>query len=158
MVARKTAITVTLRLDGVLDVMRALRDMPKDANDELRDASLKLAQELAPQVAAAGRAEGRQAAVLAATVRARRDRVPVIVVGGTRRLGRNRKPAYKLLFGSEFGASHHGRYQLRQFRPWRKGRTYWIFITVDRAQRYISREWNKAADRVIRKFGGSRGG
>ncbi|MDG4790371.1 hypothetical protein O7626_31380 [Micromonospora sp. WMMD1102] len=143
----KSSLVVTLRLDGARDVIRAFRDLPKDANNELRNASLALAETLAPKVAAAGRSEGRQAALLAGTVKAQRDRVPVIVAGGTRRLGRNRKPAFKLLFGSEFGANFY-----RQFKPHLGSGSYWIFRTVDDEQPRISREWNKAADRVIRRW------
>jgi len=147
----KKSLVITLRLEGAREVLAAFRAMPKDASTELRAASLKLAQSLAPKVAAAGRTEGKQAALLAKTVRAQRDRVPVIVVGGTRRLGSNRKPAFKLLFGSEFGANFY-----RQFRPHLGAGSYWIFKTVDDNQATISKEWNKAADTVIRKFGGSR--
>ncbi|MEQ4301594.1 hypothetical protein ABNF97_09405 [Plantactinospora sp. B6F1] len=143
----KSSLVVTLRLDGAQAVLRSFRDLPKDANDELRAASLALAETLAPKVAAAGRAEGRQAALLAKTVRAQRDRVPVIVAGGTRRLGSNRKPAFKLLFGSEFGSNFY-----RQFRPHLGSGSYWIFRTVDNNQQLISDEWNKAADRIVRKW------
>jgi hypothetical protein len=147
----RSGIVVTLRLEGAAEVLRAFRQLPKDANNELRAASLALAQTLAPKVATAGRSEGAQAALLAKTVRAQRDRVPVIVVGGTRRLGSNRKPAFKMLFGSEFGANFY-----RQFKPHLGSGSYWIFRTVDDNQPLISKEWNKAADNVIRKFGGSR--
>ncbi|MEO3930769.1 hypothetical protein ABGB07_44035 [Micromonosporaceae bacterium B7E4] len=143
----RSGIVVTLRLDGARDVLTAFRALPKDANNELRAASLALAETLAPKVAAAGRSEGRQAALLAKTVRAQRDRVPVIVVGGTRRLGSNRAPAFKLLFGSEFGANFY-----RQFRPHLGSGSYWIFKTVDDNQPRISREWNRSADRIIRKW------
>jgi len=149
----KKSLVITLRLEGAREVLAAFRAMPKDASTELRAASLRLAQSLAVKVAAAGRAEGRQAALLAKTVKAKRDRVPVIEVGGTRRLGSNKKPAFKLLFGSEFGASQTGRYGLRQFKPHLGRGSYWIFKTVGDNQAEISREWNEAADEVVRKFG-----
>jgi len=154
-VSRKEALTVTIRIAGVREVLAGFRALPKEAGDRLRDASTRLAGALAVDVAAAGRAEGAQAELVAATVKARRDRVPVIVVGGTRRLGSRRKPAFKLLFGSEFGASQSGDYALRQFKPHLGAGSYWIFKTVDDgpAQARIDREWNVAADAIVRAFG-----
>lgn len=153
--SRKQALVITMRITGAREVLSAFRVLPKDATVQLRDASQELAQALAVDVAAAGRAEGSQAALVAATVKARRDRVPVIEAGGTRRIGSRKKPAYKLLFGSEFGGSQSGNYALRQFKPHLGKGSYWIFKTVEEpaAQARIDREWNEAADRVLRAFG-----
>lgn len=144
----KQGLTITLRVDGIRETLAALRKLPKDASDELRNASLKLSQSLATKVQSAARAEGRQAAALAPTVKARRDRVPSIVAGGATRIGRNRKPAFKLLFGSEFGANY-----LPQFKPHLGTGSYWFFQTVEREQAEIASEWRKAADAVVREFG-----
>lgn len=153
--SRKEALTVAIRIEGAYETLRAFRGLPKQAGDRLRDASTRLAQALAVDVAAAGRAEGAQAALVAATVRARRDRVPVIVAGGTKRLGHRRTPAFKLLFGSEFGASQSGDYALRQFKPHLGKGSYWIFTTVEdgAAQARLDREWNAAAEAIVRAFG-----
>lgn len=149
----KDSLTINLRITGVREVLAGFRALPKEANQQLRETSTRLARTLAVKVAAAGRAEGSQAALLATTVKARKDRVPVIQVGGTRKLGSNRKPAYKLLFGSEFGGSQSGSYALRQFKPHLGQGSYWIFKTVDGSQGLISREWNEAADAIVRAFG-----
>lgn len=152
---KKEALSVKVRLTGVREVLAGFRGMSKNANDALRDASLTLAQALAVDVAAAGRAEGAQAALVATTVKARRDRVPVIVAGGSKRIGSRRVPAYELLFGSEFGAGQGGRYGLRQFKPHLGSGSYWIFKTVQdaAATARIDREWNAAADAIVRAFG-----
>lgn len=144
----KTALTVNVRIDGVRQTLAAFRDLPKDANDALRDKSMELAQTLAGKVAADARSEGRQAAILAATVAARRDRVPVVVAGGTKRIGRNRKPAFKLLFGSVFGSN-----RLKQFKPHYGQASYWFFDTVEAEQDEIAAAWRKVADDLIAKFG-----
>lgn len=149
----KQGLTVTIHIEGIRETLAALRELPKDASNELRDASQRLSESLATDVQSAARAEGRQAAILAKTVRARRDRVPVIVAGGMTRIGRNRKPAYKLLFGSEFGASQEGRYALKQFKPHLGRGSYWFFKTVEDKQTEIASEWGKAADDVVRRFG-----
>jgi hypothetical protein len=148
-VAKKTGLTVQVRISGVRETIAALSRLPKDANDEIRAAAQELAKKLATAAQLAGRTEGRQAALVATTVKAARDRVPVITAGGTKRLGRNREPAYKLLFGSEFGANYY-----RQYKPHLGPDSYWFFQTVEEEQATIAAEWLEAADAIIEKFGG----
>lgn len=155
MPARQT-FTVRLDLDGVPETLRALRRLGPDASDALRAASLTLSEDLAAKIRAAGQAEGRQAALLVGTVKARRDRLPSVTIGGSspavgrRWPGRGRAKPYELLFGSEFGGHGHG------FKPHRGRQGYWINPTVERENPAINRAWNGAADRVVRTFGGSR--
>lgn len=157
----KTALTVTVRIDGLRETLQAFREMPKDANDELRDRSRELAQVLADRARAAGQAEGGQAALVAGTVKAARDRVPVVQAGGTRKLGRHKAPAWGLLFASEFGMTRrsgwyasprYGRSTARQYQPHQGQQGIWFFPTVEGAQTEISRQWNQAADAIVRKF------
>ena len=145
----KQGLTITLRVDGIRETLDAFRALPKDASNELRDAAMDISRDVATAASSSGRAEGRQAALVATTVKARRDRVPVIVAGGTRKLGRNRVPAYKLLFGSEFGSS-----RLRQYRPHVGKGSYWFFKAVEDQQAATAKRWGEAADRIILKFGG----
>lgn len=143
-------LVVSIKVDGIRETLSAFARLPKDAQNEIRDASLELARQLAGSAAAAGHAEGSQASLVATTVKPRRDRVPVIEAGGSKRLGRNKKPAFKLLFGSEFGSNYY-----RQFgKPHLGSGSYWFFDTVDREQAAITTEWSKAADNVVRRFGG----
>lgn len=149
----RTSLTVSLQLDGAKETLKAFRDLPKEASAALRDATKHISTALAGKVKAAAEAdESPQSALLAGTVRARRDRVPSIVAGGTKRLGKNRAPAWKLLFGSEFGANRYP--QFHKEHTGKKGT--WFFPVVDEHQADISHEWNKAADDVIRRF--SQGG
>lgn len=144
----KSELTIKVHIDGIRETLAALSKLPKDANKELRAAALDLSKELASAVKASGTQEGNQAALVAKTVRAARDRVPVVVAGGTRRLGSNKKPAYKLLFGSEFGAD-----RFEQFRPHIGRGSYWFFRTVEDEQVEIAARWQQAADEIIAKFG-----
>lgn len=148
---RRESISVDMRVEGARETLEAFQALPKEASQQLREAALTLAELLAQRVASAGRAEGRQAALLADTVKAKRDRIPSIVVGGTKPLGhawpkRGRGKAFELLFGSEFGAKGHG------FKPHRGAQGYWIFPTVEASQAEIGREWLKAADDIILAF------
>lgn len=145
-------ISLTVRIDGAQATLKAFRDLPKEASDALRDAAQDLSDKMANWVKAAGQAEGRQASLLVGTVKAKRDRLPYMVVGGTKRIGHSwpgagRAPAYQLLFGSEFGASSgHG------FLPHRGKAGYWVFPTIEAHEGEIAREWTKAADDVLDRF------
>lgn len=161
--APKQALTVNLAIDGVRETLAAFRSLPKDANDQLRERSRKLAEIVAERAKAAGQAEGKQAALVARTVKARRDRVPVVQAGGTRRLGRHRAPAFGLLFASEFGMDQRSgwyanqRYRRStgmQYEPHTGQEGLWFFPTVEAAQPMINREWNAAADEILRAFAG----
>lgn len=145
----KNSLTITIRIDGLQQILTALKDVPKDAQLELRAAALELSQELAAAAKASGMAEGAQAALVATTVKAAKDRVPVVTAGGTKKLGSNKKPAYKLLFGSEFGATY-----LEQYKPHIGRDSYWFFKTIEENQVEISTRWLEAANEVIRKFNG----
>lgn len=143
------SLTVTIRVDGLRETLAALNRLGPDANREIRAKALDLSQTLAASAARAGRAEGRQGVLVAGTVKARRDRVPVVVAGGASpRLGRGRAKPYQLLFGSEFGSDRY-----RQFGKRHIGRgSYWFFRTVEREQPAIIAAWEAAADDVIRRF------
>lgn len=148
---RNDSMSINLRVDGAQETLAAFRALPKDASVRLREAALELSRLLAGRVEAAGRAEGRQAALLAGTVKARRDRIPSITVGGTKPIGhpwpkRGKAKAFEILFGSEFGGSGHG------FKPHRGQEGYWIWPTVLASQDEIGREWMKAADAIIADF------
>lgn len=147
--ARKTTLSVSVRIDGLRQTLHAMNGLGKEANNQLRDKSLELSKLLSSRARAAGHAEGKQAALVAATVKARRDRVPVIVAGGAGgRLGRGRAKPYELLFGSEFGSDRY-----RQFGKPHLGRgSYWFFRSVEDNSEEISAAWQRAAGEVVRAF------
>lgn len=159
----KQALTVNVAIDGVRETLAAFRSLPKEANNQLRERSKALAELIATRAKAAGQAEGAQAALVARTVKARRDRVPVVQAGGTRKLGRYKVPAYALLFGSEFGMNQRSgwyasqRYRRSdgyQYHPHTGQEGAWFFPTVEASAPEISREWNAAADEIVRAFAG----
>lgn len=143
--AEKRTLTITIRISGLSEARRAFKRLPKDANQELRAASLSIAGVVATRIRTASRTDA-QSALMAPTVRAIRDRLPVVQAGGSRRVGRNRVPAYKVLFGSEFGS-----HSLKQYRAFNAD-GYWFFPTVKSNMDYISGEWLDAWDEVLRKW------
>lgn len=147
----KSGLTLTVEIDGVRETLAAFRELPKQATDKLRDAAGEIASDLVPVVRSAARTDrSPQAALVASTVKVRRDRVPVLVAGGTKRLGVNRAPAFKLLFGSEFGSNRYDQFHKRHL-----GQTgSWFFPVVEDEAGRISEAWNSAADAIIRDFNG----
>lgn len=144
-----SGLTVTMHISGVRETLRAFDRLPRDASDSLRKRSMELAQTLVGTVQSAARSDSRQSALMASTVRAGRDRVPVITAGGSKRVGRNRVPAFKVLFGSEFGA-----HSLPQFRPHVGQGSYWFFQAIEDNTAVIDAAWNKVADDIVRSFVG----
>jgi hypothetical protein len=134
-------------IKGLDETLRAFRRMPKEANKSLRERSLDLADLLARSAAQAGRASDAQSALVAQGVKSKKDRIPGVRAGGATRVGRNRAPLHKILFGAEFGAN-----RLKQFRPHRGREGYWLFPTVRRESPRIEKEWEKVADDVVRDF------
>ncbi|MEC3975085.1 hypothetical protein [Amycolatopsis sp. H20-H5] len=158
----KTSLTVNLRIEGVRETLAAFKELPADANNELRDASQKLAKAIAAKAVVDAHAHGGpQGKLLAPTIKAARDRVPMVTVGGTRKVGHTRAPAYGLLFGSVFGyfgrsgwyaaPRYHGG-RGRQYRPHRGQDAYWFFPLVESEAPAISSAWNHAADQIVRRF------
>jgi len=162
-------LTVTIRIDGVRETLAAFRRLDKGASAVLRKRTLELSETLADRVRAAGAADTRQTALVAPTVRARRDRVPAIAAGGGKKVGSKKARAGDLLYGTEFGMNRRtGWYALsrfrgskaRQFRPHRGRASYWFFKTVEENAPEISAAWRAVADDVLKDWssGGPAGG
>ena len=155
------ALSVSIYTDGIRSTLAAFRKLPAEASENLRDGSLKLSKTLARRVQAAGLADSDQAAAVAPTVKAVRDRVPAITAGGPTRVTSSRVPAWKILFGSEFGARRrfgwyaarkYSRSPGRQYRPHLGRGSYWMFRAVDRSQATINAGWAKVADDIAASF------
>lgn len=139
MARQRRSITVEVDVSAAL---RALRGMPKDANRELRAASVRIVNEFVPRIQRAARSPQDRAAVK--SVRARSDRAPAIVMGGSQKVTRSGASAGSIGFGADAGSN-----TLRQFRD--PGR--WFWDTLGRGASDIMREWGKAYDATIRRWG-----
>lgn len=150
---------VVVTSEGTHAVMTALRELPNDARKELAEANEKVSGELALRLKAAGLAQGRQARLVASTVRAKRGQRPSVEAGGNEPLGRHHTPAGRLLIGSEFGHSGKGGkgkgsrdFAPHGFRP-RKSSGYWWYPTLERENPKILEVWQGVADEIVRKWG-----
>lgn len=143
---------MTARTSGIAETLRAVRRLPPEARREARKATEELSERLARIAAAAGRADTRQSARAASTVRASRGtRTPAVTAG-----------PHPLLFGSEYGAD--GRYgwyaaaryedsPARQFRPHRGAASYWFHRSVEEAGPVIDAEWDQLMAAILRAWG-----
>ena len=146
----RTTLAVGIRVVGLEETMAALKRLPKDAQTDLRQRTLILSALLATKVQVAARGDTAQSALMAPTVKARKGRatdIAVITTGGTTRVGRNRVPAFKILFGSEFGASRY-----RQFRSHLGRGSYWLFKTVEASRPEMTVAFAKIAEDIMRDF------
>lgn len=93
-----------------------------------------------------------QAERVAMTIRANKDRVPNVTVGGSRRVTSTRVEAGYLLFGSEFGGPSPFPNGGRRF-PYRSGNGgkagYWIFPKLKQIQPELTRRWKSSVERLV---------
>jgi hypothetical protein len=148
---RRRPLVINVKIDGLRPLLRAFRDLPKEASDELRDEAGRIAQDMADWIAAGARGESKQAALVAGTTKVRRDRVPVVEIGGASKVGTGSgRPgkAYEILFGANFGAR-----SFPQFRSWAgRGNDYFVFSQIEAHEREIENRYLDAADRVIQAW------
>ena len=143
-------LTIRVSIKGARETIAAFRALPKEASKELRDASTRISEVEAVKIRTAATSSSAQSALVAPGVKARRDRLPSITVGGAKRVGRNRKPLNKIMYGANFGAS-----TLKQFRPHRGAGDddYWFFSTVEKDIPNMVDQWGRAVDKVLRRWG-----
>lgn len=126
----------TYTYQNIAGLRRALRSLPKEAQATMRDASLDIADSVARKAGQRARMVGGVMRYVAPTIKAKRDRVPKIVMGGTTRLpsrdGSPRRGSKQtvgnVVWGGEFGSD-----RFRQFSPWRgngEGAGYALWPTV----------------------------
>lgn len=155
-----------------MDMTQELRDLLSDLKKMDTESQTKLKDEVAgiSRWTAQGMIQKsysapmpRQAALVAQTVKANRDRIPNVTIGGTRgRKASGGATPGELVIGNEFGAnprSENGafpnggrRFPYRSPREGRGNAGYWIFPALKEMQPEISRRWWNAADRIFRHW------
>lgn len=145
---------MNLAEEGMDETRAALRRLPKDAKKRLKNASKSITEKLKPKARSAATSDfSPQSSLVAPTVTTLSGGdQPTVKVGGTKRVGRNRVPVYKVLFGSEFGSNRYDQFG----RPHSGQKGNWFFPVVEENQKLITDEWRQAADDVVDDF--TRGG
>lgn len=130
-------------LKGLGQVEKSLRD---EANVRLRNAAGKAAEQLAGALRqSAGSSPTPQAAIVADSIRVRRDRLVSVAIGGSKRVGSRSTSAGAILWGSEHGGVN--------FQAARGG-SYWIQPAVKRyAAGGGQTEYLAAVNEILRDAG-----
>lgn len=163
----KDTIKMTVDPKDLKGLYQAFKTLDKKTNEALKVEVRQLSDYIARQMKmeAAVSPFPDQANIVAQTVRANKDRIPNITVGGSKIARVSRKATStnplpkvgELLFGNEFGAT---RAQFKnggkRFPKWsgRYGggsRGWWIFPTLRRLQPKIVTDYHAIIDKYIRK-------
>jgi hypothetical protein len=145
-------LTISVKIEGGRETLKAFRDLPKEASDELRDAAGLIADDMVGWVQNAAANAGRQAALVGDTVKRVRDRVPAVVIGGSKVVGtgtgRRKAKAFQILFGANFGSR-----SLKQFPAWAGvGNDYFVFASIEEHASEVEERWLAAADAIGQRW------
>ena len=156
--------TISVKMDitrEIRDLLKTLNEMDDESKTALKEKVKGIATWVAEDIkrAASKAPMPAQAMKVAKTVRANKDRVPNVTIGGSRVKFSGGAVSGDVLIGSEFGAdptSVNGqfpnggrRFPYRSPQRGRGSEGYWIYPTLRLAQPRITREWHEACDDVL---------
>ena len=156
MAAEKESVKIGVRIEGLDQTLKAYNKLDKDGKKAAKDEVVKISQLLAERIRSKAPADKRYQN-LAVSVRAGRDRVPVITIGrlANPKVSGGGGPR-ELVIGMEFGADQAGpnawRFPPRTPRLGRGNAGYWIYPTLRANQDEIVRLWFDAMDRIIEEW------
>jgi len=132
-------------VDGLNEVLRAFKALPKEASAELRKSSMEIAERhMAPAWRnAALYYAGPWGQVIADSVKVKRDRVPAVTIGGNRKVLSGGGTATMVRYPSDTGEGRES------FAPFEQ--TNWI-SNVRGYQPDALREWGAAVDRIVAQW------
>jgi len=135
---------------GLNSLLRDLRGLDKDSQTELRNASVDIANRyMVPAWQAAAQNAGPWGERIAATVKAKRDRLPAVSIGANRKAFSGKATVNMVRY-----PSHAGR--VRPTIPAAFTQTDWMAQVKPAYAPQAMRDWTQAVDRVCDAF--ERGG
>ena len=137
-----------VQVEGLRETRKKFRELPDDGRKELKARSSRIAQVVGDEASRRFMALGHQGPLVASTLRTRLGDTPTIAVGGSARLGQNRKPAFKLLYGTEFGSDKYK--QFHAAHTGQAGRA--LYPTIRTRTEWMIEQWRDAADTVAARF------
>ena len=139
------------QIEDLPGILRRLSKLPKTAQQEIRAAAQAIADEEAGRIQAAAAGSSRQAAAIAQFIKSRRDRVPAISAGGSRKSGlASGAKAGEIFFGAEFGGG--ARWTTQQFRPHQGTVGYFFYPTLRADQERMVQRWLSAVNAIEREW------
>tara|TARA_R110000868_G_C10913922_1_gene765168 strand:+ start:362 stop:898 length:537 start_codon:yes stop_codon:yes gene_type:complete len=171
----KETISFKANPKDLKNVYAAFRTLTDEASTELKSQVTAISAWTAAKIqVAAGQARYMpiQAERVAQSVRANKDRIPNVTVGGSKKNFSGGAAVGEVLFGSEFGAEPYlarrkngsnlgansfGTNNGRRFPPMSPplnggNEGYWIFPTLRREQPYITSAWTTAVENVLNNW------
>jgi hypothetical protein len=150
--------TKTTTYTTVAGLNKALAKLPKEASAELRTASKAIASDIAQEAQGRARGQGGVAALVAPTIKAYRDRVPTIRMGGTKKLPTegagwertrdgDKQTIGDVIWGAEFGG--RARSTTMQFLPHKGTVGYFLWPTVRDRSDDMQERYSKALDDAL---------
>ena len=140
------AKTVEARIPGLNNLLRDLKGLPKEYQDELREASKDIAsRHMVPAWQAAAMDAGPWGAKIAATIKAKRDRIPAITIGAGRKAFSGGATVNMVRYPSHAGP-------VRDSIPQAFQRTGWMSKAKPAYIEGAIREWGKAIEKVCDQF------
>jgi hypothetical protein len=141
------------QVEGLGETLRLMNNWPKEAKKELRAEVQQMTGKHAAYIAAnAARNTDSRVRGQAPTVRAKKDRLPTVLIGGARQVKVSRPGANptagQVLFGTEFGARPGP--NAWRFPP--AADSYWLFASLKGRQPALLSEWEAAITKVARKW------
>lgn len=139
-------------VDGLDDILRAFRKLPKEASAELRQASQVVADKhMAPAWReAAINYAGPWGQVIADSVKVKKDRVPAVNIGGQRKKFSGGASPTMVRYLTDKGDRGRAGSQKRAPEAFHQG-TDWI-SQVRQYQGGALQEWAKAVDQIVLKW------
>ena len=141
-------------ISSVKGLNRALASLPKLAAEELRQASLAIAQHVADDARGRAIRVGGVARLVAPSIKATRDRVPAVKQGGSGKLpatsrtrAGSRQTVGDVMWGAEFGG--RGRPTTQQFQPHLGTRGYFLWPTVRARSDDTQKRYSEALDEAL---------
>ena len=158
-----TKITIKPDLGDYRALLKAISAMDKASQGALKNEVASISRWTAQGMvyASYGAVMPKQAAIVAATIRPAKDRVPTVYIGGSKGRASGGANAGQLLFGNEFGSDRNakgskgvfpnGGYRFPDRSPdeGKGSRGYWIFPTLKNMQPEIKRRWLNAVNNVF---------
>lgn len=149
----RTTGGLSVEVDGLIETLQAVRgveaSLRPNVNGELRDAATVSAGELAVELVQSAGASGVPVAPLVArSIRVKRDRIPVVSIGGGMKVGRAGAQAGALVWGSEQGPKGEVNHWAV---PPSSG--YWIAPAVDRYSRTALANFQRAVLAIFKRYG-----
>lgn len=150
--AEKSTVRIQADQRQLRGLYAALREMDKDSQTQLKSDVTAISGWTAEKMRNATYALGSdlkpgQAIKVGLTIRANKDRIPNVTIGGTKQRFSGGAVSGQVLFGSEFGSNRLPQFPNRSGNGGRAG--HWIFPTLKRYQGQITKEWKQAVEKVL---------